>query len=48
MPNDTGARGSDTCTCVAIFAPSIDAASISRVDKPISYILKLERVDCGG
>jgi hypothetical protein len=38
----------DNCTCITIFAPSINVVIIKRTDKPLDHIINSERVDCGG
>ena len=36
----------ETCTCITIFAPSIEVVSIPRVGEPIDYVIKSVRTDC--
>jgi hypothetical protein len=36
----------DSCTCIALFAPSINVIAIPRTAKPIDYVISSERIDC--
>jgi hypothetical protein len=36
----------DSCTCITVFAPSINVISVPRTEKPIDYAIRSERIDC--
>jgi hypothetical protein len=36
----------DNCTCITVFAPSINVISVPRTEKPIDYVISSERIDC--